>query len=91
MDDDYEFTMLASDVCPHCESAKKLLKNKIESKKIELLDIEKDDKGKQLAKQYDIRGVPIMIVKNKASDIGELCELAADATKVFCKDKEVDL
>lgn len=90
MDDDFEFIMLTSEKCPHCAHAKEILKDKIDSKKIKVVDISKDEMGKQLVKQHNIKEIPTVILKVKTVGTSEACDLKADLTGLLCKDKEVD-
>ena len=90
MTDDYDFTMITSDGCPHCADAKTMLKEKIDSGRIKVLDVSKDKSALELADKYHINAVPMIIVNDKATNIGEACELKRDLSGVVCKNKEVD-
>lgn len=90
MTDDYDFTMITSEGCPHCADAKIYLKDKIESGRIKVVDVSRDKGALELAKKYNVDAVPTVIVNDKATNLGEACELRGDLSGVICKDKEVD-
>lgn len=90
MKDNYDLTMITSEGCPHCAEAKELLKDKIESGRIRILDVSKDNDALELAKKYNVEAVPTVIVNDKITNIGEACDLKRDLSGVICKNKEVD-
>ena len=90
MNEDYDFTIITKDGCPHCETAKQALKDKIDSGQINVRDVAKDIGALELANKLNITGVPSIIVKNKATQLGEVCELREDLSGVICENKEVD-
>lgn len=89
MSDDYEFTMLTSEQCPHCAAAKKGLKEKIESGRIKVVDVYKDKGAMDLANKHNVTGVPSIVIKDKATQLTEACELKRDLSGIICKNKEV--
>ncbi|MCP4762581.1 MAG: hypothetical protein GY870_12445 [archaeon] len=90
MNKEYDFTIITKDGCPHCDTAKKGLKEQIDSGLINVMDVAKDKSAMDLATKLNITGVPSIIVKNKATQIGEVCELKQDFSGVVCDTKEVD-
>ncbi|HEC37663.1 MAG TPA: hypothetical protein ENI29_05460 [bacterium] len=87
----YEIIMLTQDGCGHCANAKNILKEKIDSGKIIVMDVIKDNQALDLANKYNVRGVPAIILKDKVTQLTESCELSLDGSKIVCKDKEVKL
>lgn len=86
-----EIILIASTNCGHCEHAKEVLKNRISDGHIRVLNVENDNEGLALANEYGINAVPTFIIRNKSTKIGEACNLSADAKKLICKNKEVEL
>jgi len=81
---DNEFVLLTSKECPHCGEAKELLKDKINSGKVKVLDYESEE-GSKLVSKYGINEVPTIIHNNKK------CQLAADGSRLFCGNEEVKI
>lgn len=75
--------MLTQQGCPHCESAKEILKDPIRSGQIEVVPIE-TQKGKELVKRYDIKGTPMML--NGKDDKFQKCYLTKTAKTMYCED-----
>lgn len=90
MSDNYDFTMIVGEGCPYCAQAKSVLKDKIDSGKIKVMDVAKSKEALDLANKFNIDGVPSIIINNKATNIAEVCELKPDLSGVSCKDKDVD-
>ena len=91
MTDDNEFILITGQGCPACGQAKEMLKDKIESGRVKVLDLMKDDEALNLIQKHDIRGVPKIILKDKVTGFTESCDLSADCKTALCKDKKVEL
>lgn len=87
----YEFTMLTLKDCGHCNDAKIKLKDKIDSGKIRVIDLDNGGEGMALANKYQVKDVPTILVKDIATQITEVCQLSITGENVVCKNKEVDL
>jgi len=89
MSDDYKITMIVGQGCPACGKAKKGLSSFIDSGRIKVMDVVKDDEAMKLAEKFNITGVPHFILGDKSNQFIEACELKADLSGVICKEKEV--
>lgn len=89
MGENEEIIMITGQGCPHCENAKNQLQDKINNGKIKVMDIMTSDEAMNMANQYNIRAVPSLIVKDKTTNIGEVCTLKSDLSGAICKNKEV--
>lgn len=91
MSDNYEFTLITQEGCPHCLTIREILKDRISSGAVRVLDISNDKGAMDLANKHNITAVPSILVKDKATNTTEVCELSGDGRKVFCPDKEVEI
>lgn len=89
--EDFKIGIITQDGCGHCESAKKILADKLESGEIKELNINHDKSALQLARNLGVKGTPTLIMKDKITGNLEACSLSKDGTKALCKDKEVEL
>ena len=87
----YDIKMLVAEGCPHCAEAKEILKDKINSGQIKVMDIYEDESAFKIAQDLNVTGVPSMIVTDKVTKVTDVCQLAIDGKKIYCKDKEVNL
>ena len=89
---DYEKGILVADGCSHCAYAKELLKDKIEKGELKVYDIMKNDPvAMDIISKNHIKGVPMIILKDKVTQLTEICELSSDGRTALCKDKEVEI
>lgn len=91
MTNNYEFTLITQEGCPHCIAAREILKDKISSGVVRVLDVAKDSGAMDLANKYNITAVPSILTKDKVTNITEVCELSGDGMKIICPSKEVEL
>ncbi|KKN34016.1 hypothetical protein LCGC14_0797770 [marine sediment metagenome] len=90
MSDNDEFIMIVGQGCPACAAAKEGLSERIDSGQIKVMDVVNSKEALDLANRYNINGIPSIIMKDKSSNIGEVCELRQDLSGIVCKNKEVD-
>lgn len=78
--------MIATESCPHCESAKNLLKDEIDLGVITVVD-EKSDRYKNLVEKFDLDAVPAFIVDDE-----KCCKLTGNKDKFHleCQDGSIE-
>lgn len=91
MTDDFDITMLSQTGCGFCKEAKTELKEKINSGKIKVIELDKDPKMMDEAIKLGVQGTPVFLVKNKVQKTSEICELSDDYKKFICKNKKINI
>ena len=90
MENNHKFIALIRESCPHCQEAKRILKDRIDSGKIRLLSVDSDE-GASLADKLKVIYITTIIVDNEVTHTSKVCQLSKDGTKAICQDEEVDL
>jgi len=84
MADEEEVFMIASENCPHCAEAEKILEEDIKNGKIKVVHIEKLKEEDPLAKVVvglSITAVPTFVAKVKDSDKIKYCKITKDGVQ----------
>ena len=84
--------MLVDKECPACADAKKLFKDKISSGAIRLVELVTDE-GKALFKKHNLLAVPVVLYKDKKTNVTKTCKVTFKGTKIKCDNdtEEVEL
>ena len=91
INDNEEVSMFEQEGCGWCATAKDLLKDKIESGKVNILNISKSKDAFELALKHKVTSTPTFLVKNKKTEGIEVCELSKDGSRLLCPTREVKL
>jgi glutaredoxin len=77
-----EVILIVAEGCPHCEEAKKLVKDS----KVRVLDVTKDERAAAILRDLEEYRVPLLVTLEKAERGAKLCAIDEKGMKVKCVD-----